>query len=142
MTKQLHYGTTAKSLHWAIVTLLVAQYAIGWLMPDVHAGPPGVPMIWHISIGMVILALILARFVWRLTHPVAPESSLPAWQRMTYGWSVLHCLPTQLAEQPSAATGTVMRADTLRQFAALAGFSDVEVLPVESDFFRLYRLHA
>ena len=25
----------------------------------------------------------MLRFVWRLTHPVAPESSLPAWQRLT-----------------------------------------------------------
>jgi SAM-dependent methyltransferase len=63
-------------------------------------------------------------------------------ERMMYGWSVLHCLPSQLAEKPSAATGTVMRADTVRQFASLAGFSNVEVLPVENDFFRLYRLHA
>lgn len=83
MTKRLHYGTTAKALHWAIVGLLVVQYSIGWLMPDVHAGPPGVPMTWHISIGTVILALIVARLVWRLWHPVAPDSSLPAWQRIT-----------------------------------------------------------
>ena len=40
-------------------------------------------MTWHISIGTVILALIVARFVWRLTHPVSPESTLPAWQRVT-----------------------------------------------------------
>ena len=77
MTKSLHYGTTAKVFHWAIVALLVVQYSIGWLMPDVHGGPPGVPMTWHISIGTVILGLIAARFLWRLTHPVAPESSLP-----------------------------------------------------------------
>jgi SAM-dependent methyltransferase len=63
-------------------------------------------------------------------------------ERMMYGWSVAHCLPAQLAEEPSAATGTVMRADTVRQFASLAGFAGVEVLPVENDFFRLYRLHA
>ena len=83
MTYRLHYGTTAKALHWIIVALLVVQYSIGWLMPDVHAGPPGVPMTWHMSIGTVILALIVARFLWRLTHPVAPESSLPSWQRIT-----------------------------------------------------------
>ena len=83
MTKRLHYGTTAKVLHWTIVALLVIQYSIGWLMPDVHGGPPGVPMTWHISIGTVILALIVARFLWRLTHPVTPESSLPPWQRIT-----------------------------------------------------------
>jgi cytochrome b561 len=83
MTTRLHYGTTAKILHWTIVGLLLVQYAIGWLMPDVRAGPPGVPMTWHISIGTVILALIVARFLWRLTHPVAPESSLPPWQRIS-----------------------------------------------------------
>ena len=83
MTKRLHYGTTAKVLHWAVVALLAIQYSIGWLMPDVHGGQPGVPMTLHISIGTVILALIVARFLWRVTHPVAPESSLPPWQRIT-----------------------------------------------------------
>jgi cytochrome b561 len=83
VTKQLHYGTTAKALHWTIVALLVVQYALGWLMPDVHAGPPGVPMTWHVSIGIVTLLLIVSRFLWRLTHRVAPESSLPLWQRIT-----------------------------------------------------------
>ncbi len=84
MTEQLHYGTTAKTLHWLIVGLLVVQYFIGWLMPDIHRGmTPGAPMIWHISIGTVILALIVVRLGWRLTHPVAPESSLPPWQRLS-----------------------------------------------------------
>jgi cytochrome b561 len=27
--------------------------------------------------------LIVARLVWRLMHPVAPENSLPPWQRIT-----------------------------------------------------------
>jgi cytochrome b561 len=82
MTEGLHYGTTAKALHWTVVALLVVQYSIGWLMPDVHGGPPGVPMIWHISIGTVILALVILSLFWRLTHPVAPETSLPRWQRI------------------------------------------------------------
>lgn len=30
-----------------------------------------------------ILALIVVRFGWRVTHPVAPEGSLPPWQRLT-----------------------------------------------------------
>jgi 2-polyprenyl-3-methyl-5-hydroxy-6-metoxy-1,4-benzoquinol methylase len=61
-------------------------------------------------------------------------------ERMMYGWSVTHCLPTQLVEQPSAALGTVMRARTVRELAAQAGYAGVAVLPVENDFFRLYRL--
>jgi 2-polyprenyl-3-methyl-5-hydroxy-6-metoxy-1,4-benzoquinol methylase len=61
-------------------------------------------------------------------------------ERLYFGFSVLCCLPTGLAEQPSAATGTVMRPATLRRYAEAAGFRAVEALPVEHDLFRLYRL--
>jgi cytochrome b561 len=78
------YGATAKIFHWMIVALLAVQYPVGWLMPDIHGGmQPGAPMTLHISIGIVILALIVARLIWRLTHPVAPDSSLPRWQRLS-----------------------------------------------------------
>jgi 2-polyprenyl-3-methyl-5-hydroxy-6-metoxy-1,4-benzoquinol methylase len=61
-------------------------------------------------------------------------------ERYMYGFSILHCLPVGMVDQPSAATGTVMRADTLRRYAEEAGFQQVEVLPIEHDFFRFYRL--
>ncbi|MCC2626919.1 MAG: methyltransferase, type 12 [Thermomicrobiales bacterium] len=61
-------------------------------------------------------------------------------ERFMYGFSVLHCLPVGLEDQPSAATGTVMRADTLRGYATVAGFGAVDVLPMEHPFFRFYRL--
>ena len=83
MTDRLQYGTTAKVFHWLIVALLLVQYLIGWLMPDIHRGPPGVPMIFHISFGILILMLIVLRFAWRLAHPVVPESSLPPWQQLS-----------------------------------------------------------
>lgn len=84
MTKQLRYGAPAKMFHWSIVVLLLTQYPIGWLMPDIHSGmKPGTGMTLHVSVGLVILTVTLLRFVWRLTHPVAPESSLPAWRRLS-----------------------------------------------------------
>ena len=61
-------------------------------------------------------------------------------ERFMYGFSVLHCLPVGLEQQPSAGTGTVMRAGTLRGYAQEAGFRDVEVLPLEHPFFHFYRL--
>jgi hypothetical protein len=51
------------------------------------------------------------------------------------------CLPVGMAEQPSAGTGTVMRPHTLRRYAEQAGFARVEVLAIEHDMFRFYRLH-
>jgi SAM-dependent methyltransferase len=72
---------------------------------------------------------------------VAPADDL---ERLMYGFSVLCCLPNGRAVPPtsvSAATGTVLRPQTLRAYAARAGFGRVEVLPIEHDLFRLYRLH-
>ena len=62
--------------------------------------------------------------------------------RLQYGFSITHCLPVGMVEQPSAGTGTVMRAATLRSYAEEAGFRGVEVLPIENDVFRFYRLTA
>jgi cytochrome b561 len=84
MTDRLQYGITAKVLHWLVVALLLVQYPLGWLMPDVHHGmKPGAGMIFHVSFGIVLLLLIVVRLAWRLAHPVAPENSLPPWQRVS-----------------------------------------------------------
>jgi SAM-dependent methyltransferase len=61
-------------------------------------------------------------------------------ERFMYGWSITTCLPDGRSREPSVATGTVMRPDTLRAYAADAGFASVEVLPIENDFFRFYQL--
>ena len=60
--------------------------------------------------------------------------------RLMYGWSVLFCLPTGLADEPSVGTGTVMRQRTLRRYADEAGYRGMEVLPIENDLWRFYRL--
>jgi cytochrome b561 len=84
MTDCSQYGTTAKVVHWLVVALLVVQYSIGWLMPDIHRGmKPGAAMAFHISIGTMIFILIVLRLAWRLTHPVAPDGSLAPWQRLS-----------------------------------------------------------
>jgi 2-polyprenyl-3-methyl-5-hydroxy-6-metoxy-1,4-benzoquinol methylase len=73
---------------------------------------------------------------------VAPEFTAPGdeLERMMYGWSIVHCLPTQMAEQPSAAIGTVIRESTVHELAAKAGFARSRALPVDGGFFRLYAL--
>lgn len=64
----------------------------------------------------------------------------PMSERLYYGWSVLFCLPTSREQTPSAATGTPMRPATLRRYATEAGLARVEVLPIENDLWRFYRL--
>jgi SAM-dependent methyltransferase len=61
-------------------------------------------------------------------------------EQLMYGYSLMCCLPDGMAHPGSVGTGTVMRPDILRRYAAAAGFAEVEVLPIEDDFFRFYRL--
>jgi SAM-dependent methyltransferase len=75
----------------------------------------------------------------RAEESFAAPSESP-WERFFYVASVLHCLPAGRNEPDSAATGTVMRPAMLRGYADAAGFGSVEVLPIEHDMFRFYRL--
>ncbi len=60
--------------------------------------------------------------------------------RYHYGWSVVTCLPSVMGDPQTAATGAVLRPSTMRRFAAEAGFKTVQILPIETEFWRFYRL--
>lgn len=64
----------------------------------------------------------------------------PDLERLFYAFSTLACLANGRAEAPSAATGTVMRPETLTRYGKAAGFRHVETLALKHDFFRFYRL--
>lgn len=63
-------------------------------------------------------------------------------ERFYYGFSILHCLPVGMVGAGAAGTGTVMRADTVRGYGEAAGLGRFEVLGIENDFYRFYRLAA
>jgi SAM-dependent methyltransferase len=68
---------------------------------------------------------------------VAPGDDV---ERLMYGFSVVHCLAASRADDDSAAVGTVLRPEVMGEFAAAAGFDSVQVLPIDNDFWRFYRL--
>jgi SAM-dependent methyltransferase len=70
-------------------------------------------------------------------HFQAPADDV---ERMMYGFSLLVCLPDGMSHPDSVGTGTVMRPSTLRRYAVEAGFDDIEIMPIEHDAFRVYRL--
>jgi SAM-dependent methyltransferase len=72
----------------------------------------------------------------------APRFSLDAGdvERLYYGFSVLHCLPVGMVGENAAGTGTVIREDTVRDYASRSGFGRCEVAPIENDFWRFYVL--
>jgi hypothetical protein len=72
---------------------------------------------------------------------LGPETQWGA-ERQFYGISLVHCLPVPMAEQPSAAIGTVMRPLVLRDLAREAAFHKVEMLPIDDAWSAYYRLWA
>jgi 2-polyprenyl-3-methyl-5-hydroxy-6-metoxy-1,4-benzoquinol methylase len=73
---------------------------------------------------------------------VAEEFTAPAsdLERYHYGWSVVACLPGAMGDPGTAATGAVMRPATLGRYAREAGFRSVEILPLQTQTWRFYRL--
>src|SRR5918994_2087645 len=73
---------------------------------------------------------------------IKEESPAPASprERTEYAWSVVSCLPGAMADPQTAATGAVMRPPVLRKYALQAGFRDVQILPIDTDYWRFYRL--
>ncbi|MDQ3128765.1 MAG: class I SAM-dependent methyltransferase [Chloroflexota bacterium] len=68
----------------------------------------------------------------------APGSEV---ERIYYGFSLFTCLPAAMTERPTAGTGTVMRADTLRDYADASGFGGFERLDEPAlDLLRFYLL--
>jgi 2-polyprenyl-3-methyl-5-hydroxy-6-metoxy-1,4-benzoquinol methylase len=61
-------------------------------------------------------------------------------QHLFYAASTLHCLLVGRSEEGGVGTGTVMRTATLERYAREAGFTSVDVLPIEHMSFRFYRL--
>ncbi len=74
---------------------------------------------------------------------VADEFTAPGneIERMMYGFSALHCLAAAMGDSKSAMTGAVMRPSMLRRYAKEAGYERVEILPIENDVWRFYRLY-
>ena len=62
-------------------------------------------------------------------------------ERIMYTYSVLCCLPVGRSETPSAATGTVMRTDTLRRYAQGGRVRGRRGASDRTRVFRFYRLH-
>jgi cytochrome b561 len=77
------YDPIAKTLHWLVFALLLAQYIVAFTMPDIGRGTvPGTLIDVHMSFGLTILAVVAVRWLWRIGHRVPlATADMPAWER-------------------------------------------------------------
>ena len=85
-TKQ-RYGVVAIFFHWFMAILIIGLVILGLYMvelPDVGFNIQKIMLIvLHKELGMVVLALVLMRLIWRLCN-VVPRlpSQIPSWQKL------------------------------------------------------------
>jgi len=119
-------------------SLPAAAYDMAFAFECVHDMPrPGAVL------GAVRRSLRPGGVLVVMDEAVAPEFAADGdeVERLMYGFSLLVCLPDGMSSQPSVGTGTVMRPSRLREYAQEAGFSGMDILPIEDfGFWRFYLL--
>ena len=115
-------------MHWLIACAVIVQFGWGWWMLDIPKQPHGARVDafnLHKSIGLTILLLMVARSLWRVTHPAPPLPAMPRWQsNLAHATHVL--LYAVLFVQPLAGyLGSVFSGYPVKYFGAvLPGWGD------------------
>lgn len=94
------YDSYTIIFHWATVVLVAAQWILAQVIDDF---PRGVPRVaarsTHILLGLVIVALVLGRVLWRATRgrrlPAADRGALHAIAKLTH-WGLYGLLAVTL----------------------------------------------
>jgi cytochrome b561 len=78
------YGLIARALHWGMAIAIIALFALGYWMRGLNYASPyyqSAPDL-HQSAGMVVLALLVLRLVWRLLNPKPHVSTLTRFEHI------------------------------------------------------------
>ena len=79
------YGLVAIALHWIMALLIIGMFAVGLWMTDLtyyHDWYRTAPH-WHKSTGVIVFALLLVRFGWRMINPKPqPLDSHATWEKV------------------------------------------------------------
>lgn len=76
------FGSVSRAIHWTMAVLILAQVALGLRIADMV---PALSTLWlyglHKTLGLIALALVLARIVWhRISPPPRPLGEPKAWK--------------------------------------------------------------
>jgi cytochrome b561 len=89
------YTAVAILLHWAIAAFIIFNLAVGFFMEGLAPHWRSILVFAHISSGMTVLALSVARVLWRLAHRPPPfPADMQRWERTAAhaGHSIIYFL--------------------------------------------------
>ncbi|MBB3772235.1 cytochrome b561 [Angulomicrobium tetraedrale] len=72
-----HYPLSLRALHWLTVVAILIVYGVTYTEPLFERGSLGRTLVWwtHISVGLLVLAFVVLRVVFRAVGPVPPPSA-------------------------------------------------------------------
>ena len=100
-TAATRYDRATIVFHWLTALLIVAQWCIAKMIDWAPRGDPRVPMrSLHLTVGVILVALIAARIIWRATRgrrlPAADRGALHALAKATH-WGLYALIVATLA---------------------------------------------
>ena len=77
--RRTRYDATSRILHWLTFFLLLAQFTLGWLMPDADSikAPRGLTA-WHVGAGTLLLVVVIVRLLWAAVRRSPADVQQPA----------------------------------------------------------------
>ena len=83
------YHPVSKLFHWLIVVMLAIEFIVGLLLHDMRRSiTPATLMSFHMSFGMLILAVMALRLLWRFVYPApSHEPGMTRWQELASSWT-------------------------------------------------------
>jgi len=101
---RLRYDAISMAMHWAtavVVTIacILGPGGFGRLMRNGIDPASRSDIVWHESLGMLILALTLLRLLWLALRPAAPQFSMSTWMHLASKgvqaalWGLMLALP-------------------------------------------------
>lgn len=65
-----NWGSVSRFFHWGMALAIFSMFVLGWIMINVPLSPLKLELfIWHKSIGITLLGVVVLRIVWRLVNP-------------------------------------------------------------------------
>ena len=71
------YGAAPQAIHWLTVICIAAGWLLGWFMDDFPKAARPFALLAHMTLGQLVIALLVIRFVWRVANPPPPPEKTP-----------------------------------------------------------------
>jgi cytochrome b561 len=103
-TTATRYDTISRAFHWLTAIAVTIAFVLGperfgRLMRDGVDPATRLDIVWHESLGLLVLVLTLLRLVWVALRPAAPQFQMATWMQLSAKgthlalWALMLALP-------------------------------------------------